>query len=216
MAHGEAMMRHRNTPPLLDAWTAMVSAPEETHVGARRAFTQVLSFESLSPKAYQLKEDVFAWVDGFRPGLMLGDEYQGHDIDRGDGQPWAVVEEIADKMADGVRKLPIKAELEVDGHRYLIHSVVDHVAGPWASAIKWQMDYTFPMFKTSSEHSIALYCLHAVPAFRYLVSDGWKTYEEVYQRTDCRSLAEIVFEFRRGLPAWPELEAVYLEKWVTL
>lgn len=209
-------MRYRVTPALLDAWTAMVSAPEESHTAARRTFTQALSFESLSPRAYQLREDIFAWVDGFRPGLMLGDEYQGHNIDRDDGQPWSIVEEMADKVTGGVRKLPIKTELDVGGESYLLHCAVDHVAGPWASAIKWQMDYAFPMFKTSAEHSLVLHCLPAVPAFRYLVSDGWKAYEEVYQRTDCWPLADIVLEFRRGLSAWPELEAVYLEKWVTL
>src|SRR5690349_1548388 len=175
-------MRHRITPALLDAWTAMISAPEETSVAARRAFTQTLSFESLSPKAYQLKEDVFVWVDGAQPRVKtetLCEDTFGcseHEVYTEDSRRWSTIGEMADKLADGVRKLPIKAELEVDGHRYLIHAVVDHVAGPWASAIKWQMDYTFPMFKTSAEHSIALYCLPAVPAFRYLVSDGWKLY----------------------------------------
>lgn len=197
-------MRYLITPTLLNSWAYFMSVDDEYTEGARTSFRQTISRDEFEPtedmaKGNKFEADVFAWVDGYRPELM--DTY------------WECVEEIADKVGGGVRQLVVKKEIEVSGQAFLLYGKVDHLAGPWATDVKWTGNYDFPKFKATAQHPVYLACLPLVPSFRYLISDGRRVYEEVYQRGECRPVEELVSEFMTGLSTWPEAQAAYFEKW---
>lgn len=198
-------MRHLITPTLLNSWAYYMGVDEEWAESARASFLQTLSRDKFEPtedmeKGNKFERDVFAYVDGFRPELV--DDY------------WSCVADIAQHVHGGVRQHAVKAEIQVGGRAFLLYGKVDHLAGPWATDIKWTGNYDFPKFKATSQHPVYLHCLPAVPFFRYLISDGRRTYEEVYHRKECRPVAEFVAEFMDGLSRWDEARAMFEERWV--
>jgi hypothetical protein len=198
-------MRYLITPTLLNAWSYLHSVDDEWSESARTEFLSTLSRDKFEPtdamkQGNKFEADVFAHVDGYRP--ELDDEY------------WKCVAEVASQVPGGARQLSVKREIVVDGQEFLLYGKVDHVAGPWATDVKWTGSYEFPKFKDTAQHPVYLACLPAVPSFRYLISDGRRVYEEVYQRGECATPEELVREFVSGLNKWPEALAEFKSKWV--
>lgn len=197
-------MRYLITPTLLNSWAYYMGVDEEWAESARASFLQTLSRDKFEPtedmeKGNKFERDVFAYVDGYRPEIM--DDY------------WDCVTDLARHVHGGVRQLAVKAEIEVGGQAFLLYGKVDHLAGPWATDLKWTGNYEFPKYKDTAQHSVYLHCLPAVPSFRYLISDGRRTYEEVYQRGECRPVADMVAEFMAGISRWDEAAKMFSEKW---
>lgn len=197
-------MRYLVTPTLLNSWDYLMKVDDEYGEGARASFLQTLSRDKFEPteamdKGNQFEKDVFAYVDGYRPTLV--DDY------------WECVAEIAPKVHGGVRQLAVKSEIVVNGQAYLLYGKVDHLAGPWATDIKWTGTYDFPKFKDTAQHQIYLACLPNVPSFRYLISDGKRTYEEVYQRGECVAPEDLVRDFVVSLSRWPDAFDTFKAKW---
>lgn len=221
-------MRYLITPTLLNSWSYYMGVDEEWAESARASFLQTLSRDKFEPtedmeKGNKFERDVFAYVDGYRP--QLTNEHLNPvdiiDIDDGyrpfpDGDYWSCVADLARHVHGGVRQLAVKAEIEVGGQAFLLYGKVDHLAGPWATDIKFTGNYEFPKYKETAQHSVYLHCLPAVPSFRYLISDGRRTYEEVYQRVECRPVADMVAEFMAGISRWDEAAKMFTERWQAL
>lgn len=198
-------MRYLITPTLLNSWDYLMKVDDEYGEDAKASFLQTLSRDKFEPteamqKGNQFEADVFAYVDGYRPTLV--DDY------------WECVAEIAAKVHGGVRQLAVKTEIVVNGQAYLLYGKVDHLAGPWATDIKWTGNYEFPKFKDTAQHPLYLACLPAVPSFRYLISDGRRTYEEVYQRGECALPEDLVRDFVVSLSRLPDALETFKSKWV--
>jgi hypothetical protein len=193
-------MRYLITPTLLNDWIYFMSCdePNPAEILAKIRKDRRDSTPAME-KGIKFENDVFQFVDGYRPGLK--DEY------------WECVEEVAAMVPGGIRQLVVKKEILVDGVRYLLYGKVDHLAGPVGTDIKFTEHYEFPKYKDTAQHPVYLECLGTVPEFRYIISDGRRVYLEQYTALECPPAAQLVREFIGGIKRWPEAWETFDQKW---
>ena len=205
------MERYLITQSLLSSWAYIFNAYEGYEEDAMESFLSTLRREPSEPTE--------AMIDGL--------EFEAEVYKAADGSPrkphkkWeSGIMAVATELTGAQFQVRVRRELQVGDMEFVCYGVLDALQAGVISDVKYKqkrfhsLDLAGDYFD-SAQHPMYFYLVPEAYEFQYLVSDGTDLYKEVYRRSECRDIAEIITDFISSITSLGLLDE-YKRHWLAL
>ena len=202
------------TKSLLESWAYQYDCAEGFEEDARESFLKTLRREKEEPTEAMLNGIAFE-------NLVYGIACGAYKPKAGE---WDKNYAGAKKVAEIIKGAPIQVKasraITVDGVEFLVYGVLDALK----AGVIYDVKFSNKGFGSAelagkylecSQHPAYLYIVPEATEFQYLVSDGEDLYIERYERSDSKSIGEIIHWFTQDMKArglWDEYEMYWTAK----
>ena len=206
------MERYLITQTLLSAYQYMFDCYESQAEEAQESFLRTLRREpSESTDAMlngiEFEDNVYALADN--PNHILT------NLDWENG-----IAAIASILKGAAFQVSEKRPISVDGMDFLCYGKLDGLKAGHIYDVKFKNKSFGSLdlagyYLDSPQHPMYLYLVPEAADFSYLVSDGEDLYIETYRREECRSIGEIIHDFKQGIESMGLMDE-YKKYWAAL
>jgi hypothetical protein len=120
---------------------------------------------------------------------------------------------MARELDGAQQQVTLFREVEVDGHTFLLHGVLDYLREGHIWDCKFSKHYHLNKYLDSDQHPMYLTLVPEAMDFTYIVSDGKYVYRERYPREIVQPIEPTIKHFMEYLKKYNNLWNIYKEKW---
>lgn len=198
------------TKSLIDSWHYYLNCEEDDEGRAEKEWMQTLRREEKPPnekaqKGIYFEEEVYRACNG---------------VKRNPHKQWeSGIQGVADVIKGARLQYTAKRDLTLpNGRELLVYGRLDALKAGVIYDVKFSTKSFGSVamqgkYFSNPQHPAYMFIIPEAYAFTYVISDGRDVYTETYTRKQTRPFEEVAIEFFNWLESYPDMMAIYNEKW---